>query len=283
MSIALSDSQRFDVDLAGAETLGDVVNRIKAATDNLLEVNIDWDEKPNQTEQHWRLKLTDRTATLLEVKGPAAGQLGLEPKDYDDDGIIKGEDIKSSFVITSQTKLVDLNVTVTGEDTPDLIITLRNGNTANVDLADATTIEDVIDSVEAAIDAVANRPGLYRVEINEAQTGLNLIVRVKRHFDIPADASSIRGQIHNFAPPPGSEPRTATQRAADLFNRTQSLPGFYREVFSGQGTIFTLDQIMGSNVIGDEELQPIDFLILEKPLRASVCSSATRYLKRWKG
>jgi len=133
------------VDLSRALTVNDVLDQINSA-DGINVI---------ATAAGDGLVLTDNTgstsATLsvAEVSGgTTAASLGLNVAAVDD--VLTGSGINTIGNATTLTSLNDGNGVSINNAQNDLAITTRDGNTFNVNLADATTIGDVIDAIETA-------------------------------------------------------------------------------------------------------------------------------------
>jgi flagellar hook-associated protein 2 len=154
ISFTLSDGSTGTISLADATTLGDVIDKINAANTN-LKAEISSDKS--------RLVLTDSsggsgTFTLsAENYSKALEDLGLTGTAVD--GVITGARILSG---AKTVLLSDLNGGSGFGDLGTISITDRAGNSANVDLSAAETLEDVIDAINASgleITAAVNRAG----------------------------------------------------------------------------------------------------------------------------
>ena len=262
--------QEIDVDLEQSTTFGDVIDRLETAGTAALgadrfsaAIEFVRDDDDNPESLVVRLSLNAPPLAFAATNAndaTTAEQLKINATDADGDGVVEGGEIGAN--LDRERRLVDLNVTPTPAGNGDISITLRDGVVVDIDLSGSATLGDIIDRINATLDAKAPRPGLYRIEINDKKDGLDLIARLKTTYGSSSEPASIRGQIAEVAQ---RIENSAAREAARLFEKTQTLPGPFRGVFTGQGTVFTLDQIMG---ITDPETQPIDFLILEKPLRS---------------
>ncbi|HUQ70102.1 MAG TPA: flagellin, partial [Planctomycetaceae bacterium] len=120
------------VDLAGAATVQDVLNRIQEADPNVIaEISADGRG----------LSVTSRLSgagfSIGEVSGhETAADLGLR-------------------TFNESTRLADLNygVGVPGSDAPPLTIIRRDGSQVTVDLSGAATVQDIINTINAVLPA----------------------------------------------------------------------------------------------------------------------------------
>ncbi len=163
-AIALSNGTTTAVvDLSGADTIGDVVNAINSAGVGGITAAIGADGKS--------LTLSGAPAETISVNevggGTTASDLGiLQPTALGAGVALAGQNVGAR--VTPLTRLTDL---APGSVPPiDLAsgFTITNGlMTATIDLAGATTVEDLINRINGSGTAV-------RAEINAAGTGINI-------------------------------------------------------------------------------------------------------------
>jgi flagellar hook-associated protein 3 FlgL len=133
------------VDLNGAATVQDLLNRIRAADPNVI-AEISADGRGLSVTS----RLSGANFSIGENGGDNATRLGLR-------------------TFTTATRLADLNlgVGVPGSDAPPLKIIRRDGTEITVDLSTAATVQDVIDAISTAA------PGLV-VGLNAVGNGISL-------------------------------------------------------------------------------------------------------------
>lgn len=162
-TVTLRDGSSFTVDLGSAETLGDAVDAINAASQAhsnpgavVAAINDDGDG----------LKLTDSSVggslTVTALGGSRAAQdLGLLGTDTAGDGVIQGR------ALLGDLQSVLLNTLNGGDGVARgrISITDRAGTASTVDLRGADTVQDVIDAINAASANVT-------ASLNEAGTGI---------------------------------------------------------------------------------------------------------------
>ncbi len=162
--IEISDGTTSSViDLAGAETIGDVIDLIEAnppagrtitasVTASGLVIAID--------------PLAGTALTIREVSGgQTAADLGILANVSAGNGPIVGSDLDPRLTLT--TALAD----IVGVDVTSGLQIRNAGQTYTIDLSSAVTIEDILNAINGS-DAQA------LAEINEAGTGLNLRSRL---------------------------------------------------------------------------------------------------------
>jgi len=165
IQITLSEpSASFTVDLGGADSAGDIISLIEDAARNAgLTVGAGQDLAVgfNAAGNGFRLDVTSGTVTVEELgDGVTARDLGL----LGSGGSLEGDDVNTRLVPMTRIDTLFGNAGATLGT-----IRLENGHlTADVDLADATTIQDVINRINAAGVEV-------RAQINEAGTGLDVV------------------------------------------------------------------------------------------------------------
>lgn len=160
--VQISDgTETLNVDLSGADTLGDVIDRINAAGIGSVTAGLAADGVS--------LQLTagpgDNIAVSEVGGGHTAGDLGILAPAGAGAGIpVDGGDLQAK--ITGLTPLTALRGGL-GLDTTGLVIT--NGNvTDTIDLSAAVTVEDLLNAINASDTNV-------HAEINDAGTGINLL------------------------------------------------------------------------------------------------------------
>lgn len=161
--------QRAIVDLRNVKTLEDVAFQISNAVDEQerrIAVQATVDEETQS------LVLTDytspndiQTGARLSVeeygKGQVARQLGLKGEDLDGDGVLQGRDLAP---LSLTTRLEDFHLGA-GVELGSFIITDKAGNSAEIDISQARTLEDV--------RILINQAGTnLRAQINTGGNGL---------------------------------------------------------------------------------------------------------------
>ena len=159
--IDTQDGNSFNVDLAGATTLDDVISTIQTATGGAVTASVN----PAAT----GLELLDTTVgastfTITALNGSgAAADLGIEQSDGDADGIIDS----GRLIAAIQSKLVK-NVNGGGGATLGQIdINNRLGVGTIVDLTGSDSVREIIDTINSAGAGVT-------ASLNEAGNGLLL-------------------------------------------------------------------------------------------------------------
>jgi len=177
LHIVLRDGTAFDVDLSGAETLGDVVGAINNASGNPGDLTVSINAAGKG------LRLTDDSVgggTLTVTSGnggTAAYDLGILGSDADGDGVFDGDALMGGL---NDVLLSRLNGGA-GVGRGSISITDRSGTTSVVDLSDARTIQDVLAaindaSVSANVTASLNSAGNGIALTDETSGGGNLVI-----------------------------------------------------------------------------------------------------------
>jgi len=160
LTITLSDgSDPIQIDLAGATTVGDVLEKINAASPGNLEARIAADGNGLVLED---LLNAGGNFSITSDAGSAAADLGIEGSDVTPE--ITGKRLVSGLRGTLVTSFQGGQ----GLGTLGKIdITDRNGGTAEVDLASAETLEDLIDLIQGSAASVT-------ASVNKARSGIVL-------------------------------------------------------------------------------------------------------------
>jgi flagellar hook-associated protein 2 len=162
MRYTLGNGDTGEIKLSGAKTLGDIIDKIDAAS-QYLRASISSDGS--------RLLLTDSSggttanfAVTAENGSKALADLGLDS--IAADAVITGNRILSG---SKTVLLADLHGGKGLGALGKITLTDRAGNSADVDLSGAETLEDVINSINAA-------PGVQiAAQVNQAGNGIQLI------------------------------------------------------------------------------------------------------------
>jgi flagellar hook-associated protein 2 len=158
LEIELSDGSELSIDLAGAVTLGDVIDQINAADDAKLSAAISADGR--------RIELTDLTggagnfAVASGIAGNAAEDLGIVAD-------VAGATITGERLVSGlrDTLLSSLNGGQGLGTLGEIDVTDRNGGADTIDLASAETLGDVINLINASTAAVT-------ASVNQARNGI---------------------------------------------------------------------------------------------------------------
>lgn len=143
--IQMRSGSTFNVDISGDETLQEVINSINTATGN-TNVTASYDREGHA------LLLTDTStgsndlAVTILNSSSAASDLGILKSVAA--STLEGDDLNPQYIARC-TKLEDLNGGE-GVDANKIEITDRSEASAEIDLSDAETIGDVIDTINAA-------------------------------------------------------------------------------------------------------------------------------------
>lgn len=135
--------QTRELDLSGAETIGDIKSLVEA-----LDIGVRVEINENQDRLNFVNELSGKNMSISEVSGgTTAEQLGVRSLA----GSTKLSDFNGGLGVEILSGNVDPE---TGEPDPskdlDFRVTLKDGRTFDVDLAGATTVQDVLDAMEAA-------------------------------------------------------------------------------------------------------------------------------------
>ncbi len=160
LTITLSDgSDPIKIDLAGATTVGDVIDKINAASPGNLQARIAADGNGLVIED---LIDSSGTFSVTSDTGSAAADLGIEGSTEDPE--IAGERLVSGLRGT----LVSSFKGGQGLGTLGKIdITDRSGGTAEVNLASTETLEDIVDLINGSAASVT-------ASVNKARSGIVL-------------------------------------------------------------------------------------------------------------
>lgn len=160
VQFTLGDGTTSTIDFGGAQTLGDVVDKINESTElgGKLTATI---------ADGARIELTDSTSGNLVVRnfggGTLATDLGIETDATGVDTTLTGARLTSGLKDT----LVSTLAAGEGLDLRVVSFTDRSGKTANVDLAGAETLGEIVDKINAAdVGLVA--------AVNDARNGLEI-------------------------------------------------------------------------------------------------------------
>jgi flagellar hook-associated protein 3 FlgL len=174
-----------DVDLSGAETIGDVKTRLEAAIGSgppSVTVGLN---APNNG-----LLLTPSSGTVSVADldgGTTASQLGIASAAS---ATITGDDLQPR--ITTQTSLADLSGGAGVNLAGGLRIT-SGSRTVNIDLSGATTVEDVVNAIQSQSKAAGI--DVY-VGLNDAQTGIAVAGRTSgANFSIGENGGTAATQL----------------------------------------------------------------------------------------
>jgi flagellar hook-associated protein 2 len=196
----LSNSDTGEIDLSGAQTIGDVINKINAAS-QYLKASISLDGS--------RLILTDSSGgtatpfTVIDDNGSnALKDLGLTGTAVG--GVITGRRIISG---AKTVLLSDLNGGSGLGALGKITITDRAGNSTDVDLSNAETLQDVIGSIN---DAASSAPTRVKItaQVNDAGNGIELVdssgatagnLKVDNYDDGTSTAAKIFGSAVDVA------------------------------------------------------------------------------------
>lgn len=262
-TVTRRDGNSFDVDLTGAVTVGDVIQKIHAASGGDVTASVNQDGTG--------LQLVDTTTgggTLQVVAigtSKAAEDLGILTSDQDDDGVIDGQRViaglnskllknlnggdgvsvtSANNTLTTQTKLSDLfqGAGITPNGNPalaDLAVTDRSGASYQIELDNLTTVQDLIDAFDTAtsgnvtldingqtLRATNNAVGLSNFQIQDinGSTAANEL-GIEANFTL-SDGNTVTGH--------DTDPRVPA--TVDVTNR--------------DGNTFTID-VIGSQTVED--------------------------------
>ncbi len=188
--VTLGDGSNVAVTLGSAQTLGDVVTAINNAGGGKLTANIDATTNS--------LKLTDSTGSAPTVtalnNSKAAADLGILKTGAG--GVIQGEPILAGI----DTVLLSSLKGGAGLSLGQIAVTDRSGNSANVDLSGAKTLQDVLDdiskqsgiSVKASLNASGNG-----IQIADASGGAGNLVIADADPTKSATALGVAGTFDN--------------------------------------------------------------------------------------
>ncbi len=169
LDVDLTDGSTVGVTLTGVTTLKGVINAFETAGVGGITAGFDVDG---------RLVLLDNLGggnpfAVTETAGDAGVALGLLPPGGPGaaDGLITTLPITE--VVTSGTRLADLGIGTA--DQVSITLNLRNGNQQVVDLADATTVEEVIVAINSQTNNLvsAQLAGGGRLALIDNSTGAN--------------------------------------------------------------------------------------------------------------
>lgn len=146
LTITRRDGTATEVDLSAATTVQDVLDAINAADPGVLTARL------NTTGNGITLADTGGTGDLVVATDPLADALGLTG---------------TTPRITGVTELATLNGG-SGVPAGSVAVTRTDGSNVNVDLTTATTVQDVLDAINA-VD-----PGVLTATINADGTGIDL-------------------------------------------------------------------------------------------------------------
>ena len=158
LTVTLADSTSVDIDLGGSVTLGNVIDKINAASDDLsAQISSDGN----------RIEVTDSSSgdqslfAITSATGSAAEGLGLTTTQSG--GIITGERVVSGL---KDSLLSSLNGGAGLGTLGRIQITDRNSISADIDLSTAETLDEVVDLINnaAGIDVTAT--------INSSRNGI---------------------------------------------------------------------------------------------------------------
>jgi flagellar hook-associated protein 2 len=186
-TITAGDGSTFDINLYGKNTLGDVLDAINTATGGKVTAGIAPDGQ--------RLQLTDAgggTVSVAADNGSTAAQdLGI---DFSASGVLTGR----ALVAGPNTTLLSSLKGGAGIPLGKITLQDRSGSTATVDLSGATTVQDVLDSINnagigltASLNSAANG-----VQLQDASGGTGNIV-VSDVNSTTAAALGIAGTFDN--------------------------------------------------------------------------------------
>jgi len=157
----LADGSSFEVDLGGSLTVGDVIEKINSAGGGKVEAGVASDGTG--------LQLTDTTSggqtfSIGAVnQSKAATDLGIGQSDGNGDGTITGDRV----VAAMNSKLLDNLNGGTGVARGPIEITNSTGSTTTVDLSDASSVSDVLTTINEAGAGVT-------ASLNEAGNGIRI-------------------------------------------------------------------------------------------------------------
>jgi flagellar hook-associated protein 2 len=160
LTFALRDGSSVNVSLDGARDIGDVVDKIEAASGDLTA-----EVAPDGVS----LRITDATVggstfTISAANGSKAGvDLGIIASDGDADGIITGQRVIAKL----GSKLLRNIDGGAGVTTGSIRITNRNGTSSDVNLSAAVSLSDVISTINTSAVGVT-------ASLNSAGTGIKL-------------------------------------------------------------------------------------------------------------
>ncbi|MEI7464470.1 MAG: hypothetical protein WCJ87_03920, partial [Burkholderiales bacterium] len=182
----------FDVALTGLTTLDQVISRIETASRTTANDPASKRVTVRIGPQADRLVIEDRSLQVVKVSalnGLRTGQslvgLGLVGEDSDGDGSLAGTSLAgpsgAPLTLTANTLLASLNGPAVGvadlaDTRASLRVSLRTGTSFDVTLTGATTIQQVIDKIEAASRTVAADPTTKRVTVRIDAAGSRLII-----------------------------------------------------------------------------------------------------------
>ncbi len=149
LAITLTNGDQVSVDLNGATTIQDVLNAIDASSGYLTA-------SLNTTTS--AISITDSSAgsgSLIVANGAgsaAAADLGIAGTGTSTGtgGVLIGSSIYAASNVSTTTTLQSLNNESGLGTSPSLAITLTNGTQVSVDLSSATTIQDMLNAIDAS-------------------------------------------------------------------------------------------------------------------------------------
>lgn len=238
------DSGPIGLDLSGAETLGDVVNRINDSTELAGKITANIAADGN------RLELTDLTSgsgtfsVSNGVLGTAADDLGLTKTAVG--GTITGGRLVSGL---RDTLLSSLNGGSGIQIPGNLEITNRNGVLSVIDLSAAETLNEVIDAINGQATDVAaalsdNRGGIVLTDTSGGSAS-NFIVASESGTTIAEDL----GIVHDAA--------TVQAKGGVLNRQLVSEATFLSSLHGGRG-ITTLGDITITDTAGVKKTIDLD-------------------------
>lgn len=162
LQIDLSDGSSIDIEFeleTDTASLGQLIDEINAAGGTSLEARIAADGKSIEIED---LTTGASEFTVSSPLGSLAEQLGLDGTAVG--GVIQGDKLIAGL---SDVLLNSLNGGKGFEGLGEITITDRSGNSANVDLSAAETLDDVIDLINASSLEVS-------AQLNKTKTGIEI-------------------------------------------------------------------------------------------------------------